>query len=126
MLVLGDEALQNPTLVERKVKDQIAQRLLEHEQRNEARKKPREEKQAKNISKWAKKDETSVRLTVAAFKVSGNLEDKRHQYKVRKNAEQLWLSGCCLLCSKDMGQSSLVVVEGLNMCIIFRQIFFFV
>ncbi len=82
MLVLGDEALQNPTLVERKVKNQIAQRLLEHEQRNEARKKPKGEKQSKTIAKWAKRDETSVRLTVAAFKVA-NLEDKRHQFKVR-------------------------------------------
>merc|ERR1712063_120216 len=44
MRVLGDEAVADPTTVERKVRQQVEQRRKEHEQRNEARKLPVEER----------------------------------------------------------------------------------
>merc|ERR1712113_1079362 len=47
MRVLGDEAIADPSTVERKVRQQVEQRRKEHEQRNEARKLPAEERKAK-------------------------------------------------------------------------------
>merc|ERR1712174_352 len=47
MRVLGDEAIADPSTVERKVRQQVEQRRKEHEQRNEARKLPVEERKAK-------------------------------------------------------------------------------
>merc|ERR1719265_3120993 len=44
MRVLGDEAIADPSTVERKVRAQVEQRRKEHEQRNEARKLPAEER----------------------------------------------------------------------------------
>merc|ERR1712112_358099 len=47
MRVLGDEAIADPSLVERKVKMQIEQRKMEHEARNEMRKLTETQKTAK-------------------------------------------------------------------------------
>merc|ERR1712137_132535 len=52
MRVLGDEAVADPTTVERKVRQQVEQRRKEHEQRNEARKLPAEERKQKKKQKW--------------------------------------------------------------------------
>ena len=60
MRVLGDEAIADPSTVERKVRSQVEQRRKEHEQRNEARKLPAEERKQKKKQKWMAEQEPRI------------------------------------------------------------------
>jgi len=106
MRVLGDEAIADPTTVERKVRQQVEQRRKEHEQRNEARKLPLEERKAKKRQKWMAEGEPTTQ--VLAFKIK-DLANKRHLFKIDMNAQQFHLSGCCICCP---GVANIVIVEG--------------
>jgi U4/U6 small nuclear ribonucleoprotein PRP3 len=106
MRVLGDEVIADPSTVERKVRLQVEQRRREHEQRNEARKLPAEERKQKKIQKW--RAETEPTTQVLVFKVR-DLTNKRHLFKIDMNAQQFHLTGICITCT---GVANIVIVEG--------------
>merc|ERR1712048_1321814 len=106
MRVLGDEAIADPSAVERKVRNQVEQRRKEHEQRNEARKLPAEERKAKKKQKWMAEQEPVTGVLV--FKIK-DLANKRHLFKIDMNAQQFHLTGCCIGCP---GVANIVIVEG--------------
>lgn len=106
MRVLGDEAIADPSTVERKVRQQVEQRRREHEQRNEARKLPAEERKQKKKQKWLAENEPTTQVLV--FKIK-DLANKRHLFKIDMNAQQFHLTGCCIACP---GVANVVVVEG--------------
>merc|ERR1712151_402400 len=106
MRVLGDEAIADPSTIERKVRQQVEQRRREHEQRNEARKLPAEERKAKKRQKWMAEQEPVTGVLV--FKIK-DLANKRHLFKIDMNAQQFHLTGCCISCP---GVANIVIVEG--------------
>jgi len=106
MRVLGDEAIADPSTVERKVRQQVEQRRKEHEQRNEARKLPAEERKQKKKEKWM--DESQPTTQVLVFKIR-DLTNKRHLFKIDMNAQQFHLTGCCITCP---GVANIVIIEG--------------
>merc|ERR1712056_75065 len=106
MRVLGDEAIADPSTVERKVRQQVEQRRKEHEQRNEARKLPAEERKQKKKQKWMAEQEPTTQVLV--FKIK-DLTNKRHLFKIDMNAQQFHLTGCCISCP---GVANIVIVEG--------------
>merc|ERR1719215_1160648 len=106
MRVLGDEQIADPSAVEKKVRSQVEQRRKEHEQRNEARKLPADERKAKKKQKWMAEQEPVTDVLV--FKMRG-LTNKRHLFKIDMNAQQFHLTGCCISCP---GVANIVIVEG--------------
>jgi U4/U6 small nuclear ribonucleoprotein PRP3 len=106
MRVLGDEAIADPSTVERKVRTQVEQRRKEHEQRNEARKLPAEERKQKKKEKWMAEQEPTTQVLV--FKIK-DLTNKRHLFKIDMNAQQFHLTGCCITCP---GVANIVIIEG--------------
>jgi len=106
MRVLGDEAIADPSTVERKVRQQVEQRRKEHESRNEARKLPAEERKTKKRQKWMAETEPTTQVLV--FKIK-DLANKRHLFKIDMNAQQFHLTGCCVACP---GVANIVIAEG--------------
>jgi len=106
MRVLGDEAIADPSAVEKRVRAQVEQRRKEHEQRNEARKLPAEERKQKKKQKWI--EDTSVQVLVCVFKIK-DLSNKRHLFKVDMNAQQFHLTGCTITCP---GVANICIAEG--------------
>lgn len=66
MKVLGEQAVADPSAVERKVRQQIAQREKNHEMRNLARKLTPEERRAKKLKKI--KADANGDIHVAVFR----------------------------------------------------------
>jgi U4/U6 small nuclear ribonucleoprotein PRP3 len=64
MRVLGQEAIQDPTQIEAKVRKEMEERQLEHEKANETRKLTKEEKREKTISKLKEDVSTMAHVTV--------------------------------------------------------------
>ncbi|RHY27442.1 hypothetical protein DYB32_006770 [Aphanomyces invadans] len=108
MRVLQDQAVADPSAVERKVRAQVAQRELNHEMRNLARKLTPEERREKTLAKLKK--DAAGDICVAVFKVP-TLEHPQHKFKVDVNAQQLQLTGAVLTVT-DNAALNLVVVEG--------------
>lgn len=109
MRVLAADATADPTKIEQEVKKQMEQRLKNHNDRNEARKKTDEEKRAKKLEKLAK--ETEVETTVHLYKI-GDLQSKQNRYKIDVNAQYYKLHGigiisdeCSLLCLEGGAKS---------------------
>jgi U4/U6 small nuclear ribonucleoprotein PRP3 len=105
MRVLGEEAVKDPTAVEARVNREIAARHQTHVEMNEDRKltkEQRHEKLALNQEKDAAKG-----LRVMVFKID-NLANGAHRFKIAKNAEQMFLTGVCIIHPRF----SLVIVEG--------------
>ncbi|ODA77131.1 hypothetical protein RJ55_07649 [Drechmeria coniospora] len=105
MRVLGDVAVKDPTAVEARVNREIAERHDQHVQLNAERhltKEQRHDKLAKNQQRDADKG-----IYLLVFKIN-NLANGQHRYKIGVNAEQLALSGTCVMHPKF----SLVIVEG--------------
>lgn len=105
MRVMGEEAVKDPTAVEAMVNQQIAERHLKHVQTNEERKLTREQKHDKLAANQEK--DASKGLHLLVFKI-GSLANGQHRFKIQKNAEQLALTGVCIMHPKF----NLVVVEG--------------
>ncbi|KAF8908624.1 pre-mRNA processing factor 3-domain-containing protein [Gymnopilus junonius] len=93
MKVLTSDAVQDPTRVEARVRREVAMRKHQHEKLNAERKLTDDQRREKLETK--KSDEERKGLFGAVFKVL-NLSDPSHQFKVRKNADQLNLSGVCI------------------------------
>jgi U4/U6 small nuclear ribonucleoprotein PRP3 len=131
MRVLSEQAVADPSAIERKVREQIAQREKNHEMRNLARKLTPEERREKKLRKI--KEDASGDIHVALFKYvlcslgCGGLErpnsvqrvllkrvpdlsNPQHRFKVDVNAQQYHLTGGVLIC-KD-SNLNMVVVEG--------------
>merc|ERR1712112_638679 len=104
MRVLGDEAIADPSLVERKVKMQIEQRKREHEARNEKNKLPHQYLAAKKKLKWKEKEKDAVH--VCLFKLR-ELSGKRCLFKDRNECATVPAHWRLHLCE---GVGNLVVV----------------
>ena len=105
MKVLGNEAIQDPTKIEDKVRQQIEQRMQAHLAANEARKLTPEQRRAKKRKKLLEDLAREARAMV--FRVQ-NLSDPQKRYKIDINAQQLYLSGCCLITPDFV----FIIVEG--------------
>lgn len=105
MRVLGEEAVKDPTAVEARVNREIEARQQTHVEMNEDRKltkEQRHEKLAKNQENDAAKG-----IYTLVFKID-NLANGSHRFKIAKNAEQLALTGICVMHPRF----NLVIVEG--------------
>lgn len=105
MRVLGDEAVKDPTAVEAMVNQQIAERHQKHVDANEERKLTKDQQHEKLQANQEKDAAKGLHLVV--FKI-GSLANGQHRFKVQKTAEQLALTGICVMHPKF----SLVVAEG--------------
>nr|CEL70401.1 TPA: Similar to uniprot/Q03338 Saccharomyces cerevisiae YDR473c essential splicing factor, related [Neospora caninum Liverpool] len=108
MRVLGDQAVADPSKVEKEVREQMEKRLKDHEARNEARKLAPEVRSKKHAAKWQKKPH-SGEFHVLLFCLK-DLTNKRHLYKVDINAQQLHLAGVAVICPSSL--KTIVLVEG--------------
>lgn len=106
MRVLGDDQVANPSGVERKAKQAVAERKKGHEDRNEARKLTDEQRRAKKVQKWT--EDTTHEAHALLFKVK-DLANKRYLFKVDMNAQQFHLHGAALVLNDHW---SVVAVEG--------------
>jgi len=105
MKVLTSDAVQDPTKVEARVRREVAMRKLNHDKMNEQRKLTPEQRREKADAK--KLEEEKKGIFGAVYKIS-NLSDPAHRFKVRKNAEQMGLTGITVF----NPHFSLVVIEG--------------
>eukprot|EP00292_Cryptomonas_paramecium_P004759 CAMPEP_0113685530 /NCGR_PEP_ID=MMETSP0038_2-20120614/14726_1 /TAXON_ID=2898 /ORGANISM="Cryptomonas paramecium" /LENGTH=515 /DNA_ID=CAMNT_0000605633 /DNA_START=103 /DNA_END=1646 /DNA_ORIENTATION=+ /assembly_acc=CAM_ASM_000170 len=105
MRVLSADATADPTKIEQEVRRQMALRLKNHNDRNQARKKTPGEKRAKKLERLAK--EVAVETTVHVYKV-GDLSSKQNRFKIDVNAQYYKLHGVGLM-TDDL---NLVLVEG--------------
>ncbi|KAF8551398.1 PRP3-domain-containing protein [Imleria badia] len=105
MKVLTSDAVQDPTRVEARVRREVAMRKHTHEKMNAERKLNDDQRHDKTENK--KLEEEKKGICGAVFKVK-NLSDPAQRFKVRKNAEQMNLSGLCIF---NPG-FSMIYVEG--------------
>ncbi|KAH8769781.1 pre-mRNA processing factor 3-domain-containing protein [Diaporthe sp. PMI_573] len=105
MRVLGEEAVKDPTAVEAMVNQQIAERHQKHLQTNEERKLTKEQQHEKLAAN--QEQDAAKGLHILVFKI-GSLANGQHRFRIHKNAEQLALTGVCIMHPKF----NLVVVEG--------------
>ncbi|KAI0937628.1 hypothetical protein AcW1_010252 [Taiwanofungus camphoratus] len=105
MKVLTSDAVQDPTRVEARVRREVAMRKHAHEKMNSERKLTDEQRRDKTENK--KMEEEKKGIYGAVFKVK-TLADPAHRFKVRKNAEQMSLTGVCIF----NPTFSMVYVEG--------------
>ncbi|KAF8480413.1 pre-mRNA processing factor 3-domain-containing protein [Russula ochroleuca] len=105
MKVLTSDAVQDPTRVEARVRREVAMRKHTHDKMNAERKLTDEQRREKVETKKAEEDKKGI--LGAVFKVS-TLADPAHRFKVRKNAEQMALTGLAIF---NPG-FSMVYVEG--------------
>ncbi|GFE54534.1 U4 U6-associated splicing factor [Babesia ovis] len=104
--VLKDQSVADPSRVEKQVREQMEERLMAHEKRNEERKLTPEQRSRKHAKKWqvGKNEE----IDAALFTLQ-SLTNPRLLFKVDVNAQQFHLTGCCIVASHA---PSIVVVEG--------------
>ncbi|KAH7882469.1 pre-mRNA processing factor 3-domain-containing protein [Phlebopus sp. FC_14] len=105
MKVLTSDAVQDPTRVEARVRREVAMRKHTHEKMNAERKLTDEQRREKIENKKAEEEKKGI--FGAVFKVK-TLSDPAHRFKVRKNAEQMNLTGLCIF---NPG-FSMIYVEG--------------
>ncbi|KAF8621787.1 hypothetical protein AX15_007522 [Amanita polypyramis BW_CC] len=105
MKVLTSDAVQDPTRVEARVRREVAMRKHQHEKMNAERKLTDEQRREKIETKKAEEDKKGVYGAIYKIK---KLNDPAHQFKVRRNAEQMNLTGVCIF----NPQFNLVYVEG--------------
>jgi U4/U6 small nuclear ribonucleoprotein PRP3 len=105
MRVLGEEAVKDPTAVEARVNREIEARHQAHVEMNEERKLTKEQRHEKLALNQEKDAAKGIRLMV--FKIN-NLANGSHRFKIAKNAEQMALTGVCVMHPKF----NLVIVEG--------------
>ena len=105
MRVLGTDAVQDPTKVEKHVRQQMAKRQKAHEQANAARKLTTEQRKDKRIRKL--KEDTSNIVNIAMYRVA-SLRDPAKKFKIEMNSKQLYMTGCTVM-HPDI---NVVIVEG--------------
>lgn len=116
MKVLTSDAVQDPTRVEARVRREVAMRKHAHEKMNAERKLTDEQRREKVENKKVEEEKKGifgavfkcVFLAPLSFYLSclaeyvcahrvKTLSDPAHRFKVRKNAEQMSLTGACIL-----------------------------
>lgn len=90
MKVLGDQAVADPSKVEIKVLQQMQQRVLNHERRNQANKLTPQQRKEKKLRKLTEDTTRAVHVAVFCVRDFSNL---KHRFKVDVNAQQHFLSG---------------------------------
>lgn len=105
MRVLGEEAVQDPTAVEARVNREIAGRFDKHIEVNEARKLTKEQRHEKLARQQEADAAKGIHMLI--FRIA-SLANRLHWLKIKMNAEQLALTGVCVMHPK----ACLVVVEG--------------
>lgn len=105
MNVLTNEAINDPTGIEMRVRQEVQERYDKHMLTNNARKLTHEQRLQK--LKALQEMERAKGLFTTVYKVS-DLSDGQHFFKVDMNAKQLDLVGICLINPKF----NLVIVEG--------------
>lgn len=105
MSVYANEAIRDPTLMERKARQEVEQRKLKHEQENQSRKLTPEQQYEKFAEKLEK--EKSKGMFTAVFRIE-NLSDNKHRYIVNYNANKFQFTGITIFNPKF----NLVVIEG--------------
>lgn len=98
-------AVKDPTAVEARVNREIAERHQKHVDANDERKLSKDEKSEKLATNQLKDAEKGIHVLV--FKI-GSLANGQHRYKIGVNAEQLALTGTCIMHPKF----NLLIVEG--------------
>ncbi|CAH8253738.1 unnamed protein product [Arabidopsis lyrata] len=106
MKVLGSEATQDPTKLEKEIRTAAAEREQAHTDRNAARKLTPAEKREKKERKLFD-DPTTVETIVSVYKIK-KLSHPKTRFKVEMNARENRLTGCSVM-TEGM---SVVVVEG--------------
>lgn len=105
MKVLTNDAIQDPTKVEAKMRREVAKRHEEHLRQNEERKLTNEQRREKKHEKHEQDARKGIKSCI--FRVE-NLSSKKHLAKVERNAKQCELTGIVILNPKF----NLVVIEG--------------
>ncbi|OAA54337.1 U4/U6 small nuclear ribonucleoprotein [Niveomyces insectorum RCEF 264] len=105
MRVLGEEAVQDPTAVEARVNREIAERYEKHMEANEERKLTKEQRHAKLAAHQEQDAAKGIHMLIVTVP---SLANAQHRFKIWKNAEQLALTGVCVMHPK----ANLIVVEG--------------
>lgn len=111
MRVLTAEAVQDPTEIERRVREEAEARKQYRERLNNARRvgrrRRREQREARLL-----RDAAEHGYGCAVYRLArGTLDDPAKRFKVHRNAQTWLLTGCALRCPPDM-PCQLVVVEG--------------
>ncbi|XP_044461922.1 protein RDM16-like isoform X2 [Mangifera indica] len=106
MKVLGSEATQDPTRLEKEIRSAAAEREQAHIDRNIARKLTPAERREKKERKLFD-DSTSLDTTVSVYKIN-DLSHPKTRFKVDVNAHENRLTGCVVITEGI----SVVVVEG--------------
>ena len=109
MRVLGEAAVMDPSAIERKVREAMAQREANHNARNAARKLTPAERRAKHAAKMTEDVAGTGGVHAVLFAVR-DLTDRRQRYKVNINARQLHLKGVVLRC--EAVEMNVVLMEG--------------
>lgn len=90
--MLGEQAVADPSKVEMRVVQQMQQRVLNHEMRNQAAKLTPQERREKKIRKLHEDAAKPGALQAAAFCVR-DFSNLKHRFKVDVNAQQYFLTG---------------------------------
>ncbi|XP_022977165.1 protein RDM16-like isoform X1 [Cucurbita maxima] len=106
MKVLGSEATQDPTKLEKEIRAAAAEREQAHIDRNIARKLTPAERREKKERKLFE-DTNSLETIVSVYKIN-DLSHPQARFKVDVNARENRLSGCAVICDNI----SVLVVEG--------------
>ncbi|KAJ0257927.1 Protein RDM16 [Hirschfeldia incana] len=106
MKVLGSEATQDPTKLEKEIRTAAAEREQAHTDRNAARKLTPAEKREKKERKLFD-DPTTIETIVSVYKIN-KLSHRKTRFKVEMNARENRLTGCSVMTD----EMSVVVVEG--------------
>ncbi|ORM41401.1 U4/U6 small nuclear ribonucleoprotein Prp3 [Babesia sp. Xinjiang] len=104
--VLKDQSVADPSRVEKQVREQMEERLLNHERRNEERKLTPEQRSKKHAKKWQVGKNEEIEAALFTLK---SLTNPKLLFKVDVNAQQFHLTGCCIVASHA---PCIVVVEG--------------
>ncbi|KAL7751093.1 U4/U5/U6 small nuclear ribonucleoprotein prp3 [Sorochytrium milnesiophthora] len=105
MRVLQNDAVQDPTKVEREVRKQVEKRRLDHERANQERALTAEQKRERREQK--QKEDAAKGIYAAVFKCT-NINHPKLKFKIDTNAQQYNLTGVAIV-HRDC---NLVVVEG--------------
>lgn len=111
MKILGDQAIQDPSQVERLVRKAYEERHAKMLRDNESRKLTKEQREDKVKRKLERDSKKEVRACL--FKIQ-NISANKIRFKIDRNAQQLYLTGLCLMTKKNNPDNlpSLLYVEG--------------
>eukprot|EP01063_Lacrimia_lanifica_P021971 TRINITY_DN29682_c0_g1_i1.p1 TRINITY_DN29682_c0_g1~~TRINITY_DN29682_c0_g1_i1.p1 ORF type:complete len:488 (+),score=205.74 TRINITY_DN29682_c0_g1_i1:122-1585(+) len=106
MKVMGKEAIQDPTLIEKFVREEEMSRVARHEARNHERKLAPEDRRSKKIEKMQTAADDDPMTTV--FRIN-KLHSNQAIFKITENAKQHHLSG--FLVTTESG-INMILIEG--------------